>query len=142
MGRPSLYKDEYAKQAYKLCLLGATDKDMADFFCTSEQTINAWKNSKPEFLEALKRGKMEADGVIAEKLFHRAKGYSHPEEVIKVVDHEIVRVDTYKHYPPDTIAAIFWLKNRQPAKWRDKHEIEHDGTFGVNIIDNIPGDKT
>lgn len=30
-----------------------------------------------------------------------------------------------EHYPPDTTAAIFWLKNRQPAKWRDKKEVEN-----------------
>lgn len=31
-GRPTKYKEEYTDQAYKLCLLGATDKEMADFF--------------------------------------------------------------------------------------------------------------
>jgi hypothetical protein len=25
---------------------------------------------------------------------------------------------------PDTTAAIFWLKNRQPSQWRDKQEVE------------------
>ena len=30
-GRPSSYRQEYAEQAYKLCLLGVTDADMADF---------------------------------------------------------------------------------------------------------------
>jgi len=24
-----------------------------------------------------------------------------------------------EHVPPDTTAAIFWLKNRDPAHWRD-----------------------
>ena len=27
-----------------------------------------------------------------------------------------------KHYPPDSTAAIFWLKNRQPKVWRDRVE--------------------
>jgi hypothetical protein len=31
-GRPTKYKEEYNEQAYKLCLLGATDKELADFF--------------------------------------------------------------------------------------------------------------
>ena len=30
-----------------------------------------------------------------------------------------------KHYPPDTAALIFWLKNRQPGRWRYKAEIDH-----------------
>jgi hypothetical protein len=27
--------------------------------------------------------------------------------------------------PPDTTAAIFWLKNRNPAQWRDAWQLEH-----------------
>lgn len=32
-----------------------------------------------------------------------------------------------KHVQPDTTAAIFWLKNRNPSRWRDKQNIEHSG---------------
>lgn len=126
-GRPSKYKPEYTEQAYKLCLLGATDKDLSDFFGASEQTINAWKQQHPEFLESLKSGKIEADAVIAQKLFHRAKGYEHEEDYITQYQGEPIIVPTVKHYPPDTTAAIFWLKNRQPDKWRDKQEREITG---------------
>jgi hypothetical protein len=31
-----------------------------------------------------------------------------------------------ERYPPDTAAAIFWLKNRQPKHWRDKVETVGD----------------
>jgi len=30
-GRPTNYHPEYAEQAYKLCLLGATDEQLGDF---------------------------------------------------------------------------------------------------------------
>lgn len=31
----------------------------------------------------------------------------------------------YREYlPPDTTACIFWLKNRKPAEWREKSEVE------------------
>ena len=33
--------------------------------------------------------------------------------------------------PPDTTAAIFWLKNRRPDRWRDKQDIKLSG--GVDI---------
>lgn len=36
-----------------------------------------------------------------------------------------------KDVPPDTTAAIFWLKNRKPDEWRDKHETELSG--GLNV---------
>ncbi|MDK2821839.1 MAG: hypothetical protein PWP31_1804 [Clostridia bacterium] len=133
-GRPSKYKPEYAEQAYKLCLLGATDKDMADFFAVCEDTINEWKKAHKDFSESLKKGKMEADAVIAQKLFHRAKGYEHPEDKIFNDSGKPLVVPTVKHYPPDTTAAIFWLKNRQPKKWRDKQEIDQNVNANVNMM--------
>lgn len=42
-------------------------------------------------------------------------------------------VPTIKHYPPDTVAGIFWLKNRQPDKWREKQEIAIEDTT-VRIV--------
>lgn len=71
-GRPSRYKSEYSQQAYKLCLLlGATDKNLADYFDVSEATINNWKHQHPEFLESLKAGKEEADARVGESLYQR-----------------------------------------------------------------------
>jgi len=29
-----------------------------------------------------------------------------------------------KHYPPDTTACIFWLKNRRPQEWRYRTELD------------------
>ena len=57
-GRKSEYRIEFSDQALKLCLLGATDKELAEFFSVSEQTLNKWKKDYPEFLESLKKGKM------------------------------------------------------------------------------------
>lgn len=110
------------KQAEKFCKLGATDKELADFFDIAESTLNLWKTEHPKFMESIKKGKEQADAEVAEKLFKRATGYSHPDVDIKVVNDEIVTTRLTKHYPPDTAAAIFWLKNRQKKKWRDKIE--------------------
>ena len=133
VGRPKLYKPSMNDQVYKLCLLGATDKDIADFFEVDERTINNWKISEPEFFQSLKRGKQEAEAVIAQSLFHRAKGYVAPDIITAQKDGFITDIqEVEKHYPPDTTAAIFWLKNRQPKYWRDKQEIEHSGEMTVN----------
>ncbi len=77
MGRPTSYRPEYAEQALKLCRLGATDKELADFFEVAESTVNLWKIEHPEFSESLKAGKAQADAEVADKLFKRATGYSH-----------------------------------------------------------------
>jgi hypothetical protein len=133
-GRPSKYKEEYTEQAYKLCLLGATDKELADFFKVDERTINRWKDDIPEFCQSLKGGKEQADALVASKLFHRAIGYEHEDTQFATFQGEITDRETYiKHYPPDTTAAIFWLKNRQSAKWRDKTDHEITGDISINI---------
>ncbi len=137
-GRPSNYKKEYDEQAYKLCLLGATDKEMADFFGVSEVTFNAWKKKHPGFLKSLKEGKAVADANVAQKLYYRAIGYEHPEDKIFNDNGTPLIVPTIKHYPPDPTAAIFWLKNRQKDKWRDKHEQEITGNLEVGI--KLPSD--
>jgi len=88
-------------------------------------TWNLWKQEFPEFSGSLEAGKEEADSVVAQSLFHRATGYSHPDVDIKLFKGKIITTKLTKHYPPDSTAAIFWLKNRQPKQWRDKQEVEH-----------------
>lgn len=137
-GQPTRYKKEYCEQAYKLCLLlAATDAELADFFEVKEQTINNWKKAHPEFFESLTAGKEKADANVGQRLYERAMGYSHPEEKIFNNKGEILRAETTKHYPPDTAAAIFWLKNRQRDRWRDRHEItgEDGSPLQVSIVD-------
>lgn len=130
-GRPTRFKQEYCEQTRKLCLLGATDMDLADFFGVQESTINNWKKAHPSFLESIKAGKEEADAQVANRLYNRAMGYSHAEDKIFNNNGEALIVPTTKHYPPDTTACIFWLKNRQSGKWRDKQQVEHSGSVGV-----------
>ncbi len=123
-GRPSEYDPKKTpKQTKKACLMGATDNDLADFFGVSEKTINNWKKEHPEFLQSIKDGKEIADSKVAKSLYERANGYSHPEVHISNYQGKITQTDLTKHYPPETTAAIFWLKNRQPAKWRDRREV-------------------
>lgn len=121
-GRPTKYLISFIPQVYKLSLLGATDKEISDFFEISESTLNEWKIKYPKFSESIKRGKQIADGEVADKLFKRATGYEHPEVDIKVIKNKIVKTILTKHYPPDPTSMIFWLKNRQKKKWRDKFE--------------------
>jgi hypothetical protein len=123
-GRPTLYKPEYDEQVYKLCLLGAKDKEIADFFDVDEATINRWKLEHQNFCESIKNGKVNADIEIAQSLHKRAKGYEIIEEVITKEGIQEVK----KHIAPDPTSIIFWLKNRQPKMWRDKQEIDQTTT--------------
>ena len=135
-GRPTAYKAEYKDQARRLCLLGATDSDLADFFGVTETSINNWKIKHPDFFESLRQGKIVADAHVAESLYARAVGYEHPEEKIMQHQGKVVRAQTTKRYPPDTQAAALWLKNRRPDDWRDdKHiHVEHGGEQRVLMV--------
>jgi hypothetical protein len=119
-GRPTDYDPEYCEQGKKLCRLGLTDKQLADVWDVSEKTLNTWKEEHPEFLQSLKKGKAISDSEVAQSLYHRARGYYHSDVHIMQFEGKPIIVDIVKHYPPDTLACIFWLKNRQREIWTDK----------------------
>lgn len=131
MGRPTKFKPEYVEQARKLANLGATDREVAEFFEVAESTVHLWKHEHPEFSESLKVGKEAADDRVEQSLYRRALGYSHDAVKMHVVDGAVSLTPYVEHYPPDTTAAIFWLKNRRKAEWRDKTETD------VNLTGNL-----
>lgn len=137
LGRPTDFKPEYVEQARKLCLLGATDQELADFFEVTARTIYRWKATQHAFCQALKAGKSEADDRVERSLFARATGYEHDEVDIRVVNGVIVQTTIRKFYPPDTVAGIFWLKNRRKEEWRDKIDHQHSGLVELaNLTDD------
>lgn len=149
-GRPDKYKSEYNVQVLKLCVLGATDVEIANFFEVAESTINLWKKKYPDFSESIKKGKMEADANVASSLYQRATGYkTKTQKAFKVRttrngegSSEDVKVVTVEEaHAPDTTAIIFWLKNRRPGEWADKKQIELPGTTVVNLGNGMNPDE-
>lgn len=125
-GRKSDYKEEYNDQAYKLCLLGHTDAELAKFFGVKEQTINNWKKKFPPFFESIKKGREPADANVAKSLYNRAIGFHYIETHRKKEAGKVVETKTVKKFvPPDTAAAFIWLKNRTrhtKHPWTDSNE--------------------
>jgi len=120
VGRPTKYKPEYAKHALKLCYMGATDEDLADFFEVTIQTIWNWKASHEEFFEAINKVKKEfADNRVERSLYQRAVGYTY--DAVKIFNGQsgVVEVPYREHVPPDPTSCIFWLENRRKETWRD-----------------------
>ena len=110
---------------------GLTDEQIAGNMGINTATLYRWKSQYCEIREALKKGKEVADIQAENALFKRACGYDYEEERLQPIpDPEtgetvlrsagIIR----KHQPPDTTAAIFWLKNRRPDQWRDGKNLE------------------
>ncbi|HUU17683.1 MAG TPA: hypothetical protein VMW72_11075 [Sedimentisphaerales bacterium] len=120
IGRPTRYRKDLDELVYKLCLLNAIDSQIADILGISEVTLNAWMKKYPTFPKSIKKGKAQADAEVAKMLFHRACGYSHKDVHISNYQGKITVTEITKHYPPDTAAACFWLKNR--AGWKDAQD--------------------
>ena len=114
-------------------MLGATDKQISDFLEITEETLNQWKHKYPEFSESLKGAKSELDTKVEQSLYRRARGYSHKAIHFDSFKGDVTETEYTERYPPDTTACIFWLKNRQPAKWRDKQELEHSGALSITV---------
>lgn len=154
-GRPTDYREEYNEQAEKLCKLGFTDQELAEFFEVHVDTIYEWKSRHSKFSEAVKRGKDIADAEVAHSLHKRAVGYKYDEityekidarkdgmEVDDSGDIEETKTEVFKRrivvkeVAPDAGAAMNWLKNRQPKKWRDKNELDLRTPDGLTINHN------
>lgn len=118
---------------------GLTDEQIASNIGIARGTLYTWKNRFSDIDYALKRGKEVIDRQVENALLKRALGYEY-EEVKKTQEKDVngkdkIRVEkTIKTVLPDTTAQIFWLKNRKPAEWRDKRDVEHSGEIqGVTI---------
>lgn len=139
MPKDTLYKPEYDARAKKCCQFGGIDTDLAELFGVTKTTINNWKNEFPSFKEALQAGKDEFDsGKVENALLRRALGFEYKEvktaldENGKAIPDQTVI--TQKQALPDTGACAFWLKNRNPARWRDKQEqVIHDERSDLDL---------
>jgi hypothetical protein len=83
-------------------------------------------------------GKKEANNRVERSLYQKANGYSY--DAVKIFMPAGAKKPIYapyvEHVPPSDVAAIFWMKNRDPANWRDAWQVEH--TLGKYIISDRP----
>lgn len=138
-GRTPVYDPDYhPRMAFKYALLGFTDEEIAESFRISAATYYEWLQQHDEFSEDVRRGKAPADADVALGLFKRGTGYEYASEKIMTRaigggESVIERVDITVHVPPDPGAALNWLKNRQPDKWRDKKSLELEDADGEAV---------
>jgi transposase-like protein len=133
-------KEEFILAA---CRDGATVEDLCRLIGCGKVTFHKIKKEFFEFNELLKEGRTVADYKVEAALFKRACGFEYEEEVKEVkmdangsAEQVISVKKTKKIVPPDTGAAMAWLKNRMPEKWRDKHEIQGDFSFQTFLIES------
>lgn len=125
VGAPAKYDPERHIPLIKgLARDGLTMAEMAEYIGIHKNTLTNWGKRYPELGVALKNGRAEADAKVEDSLFRKACGITVKEVRKTVVEdangNKTKRVEEYtKELPPDTTAIIYWLKNRQPDKWRD-----------------------
>ncbi|HHF3034772.1 hypothetical protein ACPV4W_17025 [Vibrio diabolicus] len=118
------YHASYSNQCYKLCLLGATDKDLTNFFEVDRSTIYNWTSKHAKFARARKMGKLVADAEVVSKLFERAVGYIVKKQ--KVLNNGKI-IEYTEELPPETYAIEYWLKCRNSDKWLHNRKVELSG---------------
>lgn len=107
-GRPTKYSKDLLDDVRERALQGQTDEEIAAGINVSRSTLALWKARHPEFSDALKSWKGEADDQVEHTLYRKALS-------------------------GDTTACIFWLKNRRKDDWRDKQDVEHTGAINVYV---------
>lgn len=141
MGRQTKYDPEFHPfAAWTLAIRGLINKEIAAGLRISTGTLDTWQKLYPDFLSAIKAGKGVADSRVEQALYRRALGYDF--EFTETTKDEFgtkVKKGT-KHVSPDVTACIFWLKNRDPATWRDvqKQEISGELKTTPSIVATLP----
>lgn len=123
---------------------GLTIDEIAEQMGTVRRTLNRWRGKNMQIQEAIAQNKDVADRKVEGALIKSALGYEYTETKTTVeigADGERrQKVEKYERYSkPDTMAMLFYLKNRKPEVWRDSQQLDLKATVGlVQIVDDIP----
>jgi len=133
-GRPSKMTARLLRLTYKLCLLGAKDREIWEALEISKATFYEWQNTYKNFSDVLAQGRIHADAAVARALHKRAVGFTASEEKPMVVEGVVKKVRFKKRYIPDVTAQVKWLERRRPDEWRESKDLNlNDKTLRVEL---------
>lgn len=137
-GKKPMFTMALAERIYHCARFGMTGEQIGWTLGFSEDALSKWLKSSETFRNKYDDALNHADGVIERSFYHRAKGMKVTERTVEEVseaggvdDHgtkledkkRTKKVVVEKEIPPDTSAAIKWLMNRRPEKWRDNPNV-------------------
>jgi hypothetical protein len=144
-GPKSQCTPDVVEQAYKFCLLGLTNWQLAKHFGVSPDTVDYWQKTNEDFREALEQGREYADAEAAKMLFKVGMGqveqpgikffksrvtekeYDADGKLIYETSYDKIIEQPYtKRYQPDTKALIKWLGVRNKATWGESIKVDHE----------------
>ena len=119
---------------------GWDDKQIAEKYHIEQTYFCDLKQKYPQLNQALKRGRKPLNIIVENSLYKRAVGLK-TKTIIKqwIEDEEgsqtggLRITETETEYPPDTGAAMAWLKQRKPELW-NKQPIKIDHTSNGSTI--------
>jgi len=156
-GRKGHYQPWMADTAKEMVgKLGARISDLAVMFNVCEGTIDYWIRHREDFESAVKQGRTECMLQVAQGLFKKATGFTHPDTHIltnrvKVFDEhgnvaeehtEALMIPIVKYYPPDTPAAIKYLSILgRELGWSEVHnvsmDVNHSGDINIHKVEEL-----
>ncbi len=148
MARPTKYRHTHPLTVKTLMRKGCIAEEIGEALGVTRETIYHWRKQYPEFDDAFRAGKMEADAVIEDSLYQRAKGFEYEEtKTIAAQDKSgkatVQKIAKVKRYlAPDIRACELWLHNRNPKDWsgsmhQEIRTVEDDANKkeDLNILD-------
>lgn len=145
------YDDTFPLLAQDYARQGMIDTQIAKKLGIHVATLYEYQKLYPEFSEALKKGKMPVDIEVENALLKRAKGFEYEEVHIEFKPKGKEKPDEKtkptmirkikKFVVPDTAACAFWLKNRRPKLWKDKHDLDVSGNVNIKVVSAVPRSK-
>lgn len=103
-GRPTSYLPIYATLAGRFAKKGYIHEEIATFLGITRMTLHRWAVAYPELRDALKTGASAVDDRVEQALLRGAlRG--------------------------NVASQIFWLKNRRKEVWRDRYDVQTEGSY-------------
>lgn len=121
---------------YSLAEQGFTQTQIAERIGVARQSLYNLQQRDAKFLDAFKKAKKRATEIVERSLFESATGWTCEETIVKVIDGNIHKIKVTKQYPPSVDAQKFYLKNRDPDRWKDRLEqdIVSDGKSVAEVL--------
>jgi hypothetical protein len=123
VGRPSSFEDRLRNIMVRLAREGKTDVEIAEICGIDVTTLCLWKSHDASFYQSINQSKNIPDQLVEMSLFKKALGYKRKVTKVFCYEGQIITHEHEEEVPPDATSQIFWLKNRQPGRWRDKQDI-------------------
>ncbi|EKQ57220.1 MULTISPECIES: hypothetical protein [unclassified Clostridium] len=116
-----IFDDKKLEDVKSLTKEGLTESELAKKLNISLKTLNEWKEIYPDLMRVIEESHEYYDDKVEQALLKRALGYEYEEtEIVASKDGKTSKAKKIKkEVPPDTNAIIFWLRNRNPKKWRN-----------------------